>query len=178
MIKTGGWPDAIGEDIIITWELLHNGGKVYFEPLAAAFTEVPSTLKAFARQRSRWARGMIEALKLIKPWGQPLIYTKYLTGVNLLMPYLDVCYTLFGIPGLFLALAGFYWIVGFMTLLVIPLTLLCYGILFIYQRHVFRILKLEIRRNLFGFLVFILFYQLIMSPVSVWGYFQEFTNTK
>lgn len=95
LIELGGWPNAIGEDIILTWDLLRRGGKVYFEPLSVAFTEVPATLKEFSRQRSRWARGMIEALKRIKPWRQPLAYTKYLTGVNLMMPYLDVCYAFF-----------------------------------------------------------------------------------
>ncbi|CAH2213818.1 glycosyltransferase [Tepidibacter aestuarii] len=60
----GGWPDAIGEDIVLTWKFLSNNWKVYFEPLAVAFTEVPVVLKYFYRQRSRWARGMIEALKV------------------------------------------------------------------------------------------------------------------
>lgn len=178
LIELGGWPNAIGEDIILTWNLLRRGGKVYFEPLSVAFTEVPATLKEFSRQRSRWARGMIEALKRIKPWHQPLAYTKYSTGVNLMMPYLDVCYAFFWIPGAVLALAGIYWIVGFMTLLVLPLTLLCYAVLFAYQHHVFKLLDLRVRRNFFGFLVFILFYQLFMSPLSVWGYLQEFFKTE
>lgn len=178
LLRAGGWPNAIGEDIILTWDLLHRGRKVYFEPLAIAFTEVPTTLKAFSYQRSRWARGMIEALKLIKPWDQPRSYIKYLTGINLLMPYLDFCYTFFWLPGLILAFFGIYWVVGFMTLLVLPLTFISYGLYYIYQRRVFRVLKLRIRRNLTGFLVFVLFYQIIMSPVAVWGYLQEFFRTK
>lgn len=178
LIEAGGWPDAIGEDIILTWNLLHHGGKVYYEPLAAAFTEVPSAMNSFSRQRSRWARGMIEALKLIKPWSQPLAYTKYLTGVNLLMPFLDICYTFFWIPGFILALFGIFWIVGMMTILVLPLSLLSYFIFFLYQRHVLRMLNLRIRRNLLGFAVFVLFYQFIMSPVSVWGYLQEIIGVK
>jgi biofilm PGA synthesis N-glycosyltransferase PgaC len=178
LLAAGGWPDAIGEDIILTWNLLHNGGKVFFEPLSVAFTEVPDSLQAFSRQRSRWARGMIEALGFFKPWRQPLVYTKYLTGVNLLMPYLDICYTVFWIPGLILALIGIYWFVGVMTLLVLPLTLLSYSILYIYQRHVFKVLKLRIRKNAAGFLLFVLLYQIIMSPVSVWGYLQEFFQVK
>lgn len=178
LLAAGGWPDAIGEDIILTWQLLRRGGKVYFEPLSVAFTEVPLSLRSFSRQRSRWARGMIEALKAIKPWQQPLAYTKYLTGVNLLMPYLDVCYTIVWIPGLLLAVMGFYWIVGAMTLLVLPLTLLCYGILYIYQLYVFRQLDLAVRRNFLGFIVFVLFYQIIMSPVSVWGYLQDICDAR
>ncbi|WP_284680754.1 glycosyltransferase [Aceticella autotrophica] len=38
----GGWPDAIGEDIVLTWKFLKQNMKVYFEPLAVAFTEVAS----------------------------------------------------------------------------------------------------------------------------------------
>lgn len=178
LLNSGGWPNAIGEDIILTWDLLQQGGKVYFEPLSVAFTEVPSTLKSFSRQRSRWARGMIEALRRIKPWDQPLTYTKYLTGVNLLMPFLDFCYTLFWLPGLILAFLGIYWIVGLITLLVLPLTLLCYSVLYIYQRHVFHVLELRVRRNYTGFLLFVLLYQMIMSPVAIWGYLQEFFRTK
>lgn len=175
---SGGWPDAIGEDIILTWDLLYKGGRVYFEPLSVAFTEVPVTLKSFARQRSRWARGMVEALRLIKPWDQPRWYTRYLTGVNLFMPYLDVCYTLFWLPGLVLAFFGIYWIVGLMTLMVLPLTLISYWIYYVFQKRVFRRLNLRIRKNVTGFLMFVLFYQMLMSPIAVWGYLQELFKTK
>lgn len=170
----GGWPDAIGEDIVLTWRLLKRGWKVYFEPLAVSFTEVPSTFKHLVRQRARWARGMIEGLKEIKPWKQPQIYVKYLTGVNLVMPYLDITYTLCWIPGLVLAFFGHYWIVGPITLLVLPLTLISYSILYFYQRNfVFKPLHIKIRKNVFGFFLFILGYQMVMSPVSVFGYVQE-----
>ncbi|MBC2581682.1 glycosyltransferase family 2 protein [Clostridium sp. DJ247] len=176
--EIGGWPNAIGEDIVLTWTLLSKGWRTYFEPLAVAFTDVPTTLYSFSRQRSRWARGMIEALKAIKPWKQPYIYIKYLTSINFIMPYLDFAYTFCWLPGLILALFGIYWIVGPMTLLVLPLTLISYTILFIYQRYVFRSLNLKVRKNLFGFILFTLFYQMIMSPVSVWGYLQEFFKLK
>lgn len=177
--EIGGWPDAIGEDIVLTWRLLEQKWKVYFEPLAISFTEVPSTLKHFVRQRARWARGMIEGLQEVKPWKQPQVYVKYLTGINLVMPYLDLAYTLFWIPGLFLSFFGYYWIVGPMTLLVLPLTLISYSILYFYQKNqVFKPLNLKIRKNLIGFIFFILGYQLIMSPVSVYGYFQEIFKVK
>ncbi len=176
--EIGGWPDAIGEDIVLTWNLLRQGGLTYFEPLAVAFTDVPTTLYSFARQRSRWARGMIEALKQVKPWQQPQVYTKYMTGINLVMPFLDFSYTLFWLPGMLLAFFGIFWIVGPMTLLVLPLTLLSYGILYSYQLYVFRRLNLRVRKNLWGFIVFVLFYQMLMSPISVWGYLQEFLQLK
>lgn len=171
--EVGGWPDAIGEDIVLTWSFLRNGWKVYFEPLAVAFTDVPETLTHYIKQRSRWARGMIEALRVTKPWQQPILFVKYLTGVNLIMPYLDFTYTFCWIPGLVLAFFGVYWIVGPMTILVLPLTLLSYYLLYIFQKSVFQKLNLRIRKNILGFWLFVLCYQMILSPVSVWGYIQE-----
>lgn len=168
-----GWPDAIGEDIVLTWNLLKNNERVYFEPLSVAFTEVPSTFKHLARQRSRWARGMIEALKINKPWQHPIKYVRYLTGINLVMPYLDIIFTFCWIPGLILAFFGKFWIVGPMTLFVIPLAVLQNYVLYRYQNQVFETLDLTIRNNKLGFIVYMLFYQILMSPVSVWGYLQE-----
>lgn len=176
--QVGGWPDAIGEDIVLTWRFLGNKWKVYFEPLAVAFTEVPELLKHFYRQRSRWARGMVEALKVIKPWRQPLYTVKYLTSCNLVMPYLDFVYTFVWIPGLFLAFFGYYWIVGLTTLFVLPLAMLQNYILYRYQKGVFSSLNLKIRKNNFGFIIYVLFYQMLMSPISVAGYLQEFFSLK
>lgn len=176
--KIGGWPDAIGEDIVLTWKLLDQDWLIYFEPLAVAFTSVPNRLRVFARQRSRWARGMIEALKAIKPWQQPQVYTRYLTGIDLLIPYLDLSYTFFWLPGLILACFGYFWVVGPATLLVLPLTFISYLILYTYQKHVFRKLDLRVRKNWSGFVLFLLCYQMMMSPVSVWGYAQEVFKLK
>lgn len=171
--EVGGWPNAIGEDIVLTWAFLEKNYKVYFEPSAIAFTDVPTIFSHFVRQRSRWARGMIEALKRVKPWEQPSAFTRYLTGSNLVMPYLDFIYTFVWIPGLILSFFGIYWIAGLQTLFVLPLALLSNYVLYRYQKGVFRELDLRIRKNWVGFLVYVLFYQIIMSPVSVWGYIQE-----
>jgi poly-beta-1,6-N-acetyl-D-glucosamine synthase len=177
--EVGGWPDAIGEDIVLTWSLLERKWKVYFEPRAVAFTEVPSSFKHLVRQRARWARGMIEGLHEVKPWKQPQIYVKYMTGINFIMPYLDLTFTLCWIPGLIFAFFGNYLIVGPATLFVLPLTLISYCFLYFYQRNfVFKRLKLKIRKNIVGFIFYLLCYQMIISPVSVYGYLQEFFKFK
>ncbi|WP_066086735.1 glycosyltransferase family 2 protein [Neobacillus novalis] len=176
--EVGGWPDAIGEDIVLTWAFLEKNYKVYFEPTAIAFTDVPTKFSHFSRQRSRWARGMIEALKRVKPWEQPRIFTRYLTGSNLVMPFLDFVYTFVWIPGLILSFFGVFWIVGAHTLLVLPLALLANYLLYRYQKGVFHELGLRIRKNRIGFIFFVLCYQMMMSPVSVWGYIQEFMQRK
>lgn len=178
--RLGGWSDAIGEDIVLTWKMLALGYEVVFEPYAVAFTDVPTKFSHFCKQRSRWARGMIEGLRDVMPWQQKTVYSKFLTGIDLIIPFIDFSYTFFWIPGLVLALCfGNYAIVGPMGLLVLPLTLLSFGILYNYQKNkVFESLDLVVWKNKIGFLLFILTYQMIMSPVSLMGYVQELIGAK
>ena len=178
--SVGGWSDAIGEDIVLTWKMLKEGYRVYFEPHAVAFTDVPIKLSHFVKQRSRWARGMIEGLREVKPWQQSSIYYKFLTGIDLLIPYMDFSYTFFWIPGVILAVFfKNYYIVGPMMLLVFPLTLISFYILYYYQANVvFKNLNLKVRKNILGFFIFILCYQIVMSPVSLYGYVQELIGAK
>jgi poly-beta-1,6-N-acetyl-D-glucosamine synthase len=170
----GGWPDAIGEDIVLTWQLMRQGARVYYEPSAVAFTAAPARLVHLVRQRARWARGMIEGLRSVKPWDQPRWLLRFLTAIDLLIPALDVAYALVWLPGLALAATGRYWIVGPYTLAVLPLTLVVNLILYRFQRRrVFNLLGLRIRRNTMGFVGFVLAYQMLMSPIAVAGYGQE-----
>jgi poly-beta-1,6-N-acetyl-D-glucosamine synthase len=174
VLAAGGWPDAIGEDIVLTWRLMRQGARVYYEPSAVAFTAAPARLLHLARQRARWARGMIEGIRSVKPWSQPRWLLRFLTAIDLLIPALDVAYALVWLPGLGLAATGRYWIVGPYTLAVLPLTLAVNLILYRFQRRrVFNLLGLRVRRNALGFVGFVLAYQMIMSPVAVLGYGQE-----
>lgn len=131
--------------------LIKAGYRIGFEPTAVGFTRVPVTFKQFARQRRRWARGMIEGFKY--HWDmllrRPRLVT-YLLSLDLLFPLLDLTYTLVFIPGIFLALLGHFWVVGPMTLAVLPLTLLIQWVMYRYQRRVFSELGLKIRRNRLG----------------------------
>ena len=172
--SVGGWPDAIGEDIVLTWKLLRQRRRVFFEPLSVAFTSAPEDLRTFARQRSRWARGMIEGIRTVPPWQQPGRFTRVLTAIDLAIPFMDTAYVLAWVPGLVLACFGIFWLVGPMTLAVLPLTALAYGLLFRRQwRDVFRPLGLVVRRNWLALAAFLLVYQILMSSVSVRGYAQE-----
>jgi biofilm PGA synthesis N-glycosyltransferase PgaC len=64
-----------------------------------------------------------------------------------------------------------------MTVAVLPMTFLVYGILFRYQnRRVFQPLGLRVRRNLVGLFIFVIIYQMFVSTFSVIGYAQEFTR--
>jgi biofilm PGA synthesis N-glycosyltransferase PgaC len=170
----GGWPDAIGEDIVLTWKLLRLSRRVFFEPLAVAFTSAPEDLRTFARQRSRWARGMIEGLRTVPPWHQPRPMARVLTAVDLAIPFLDTAYILAWFPGLVLACFGYYWLVGPMTIAVLPLTAFAYALLFNRQwRDVFKPLGLKVRKNWLALVAFLFVYQILMSAVSVRGYAQE-----
>ncbi len=175
----GGWPDAIGEDIVITWRLMENGARVYFEPSAVAFTDVPDTLAVFMRQRSRWARGMLEGLRAVPPWRQKRGLTKLIASVDLFIPLLDVGYVLIWLPGLVLFFLGYPLIVSIWTLVVLPVTMLIYGGLRRYQsRHVFKPLGLQVRRNRFGYLAFLIGYQVLCSSASLVGYAQWLGGTR
>ncbi len=46
------------------------------------------------------------------------------------------------------------------------------------QRESFNELNLTVRKNAAGFILYVLFFQMIVSPVSVFGYFQEFLRTE
>ena len=177
--EVGGWPDAIGEDIVLTWRLMQNGARVYFEPLAVAFTSVPEHLGDFARQRIRWARGMIEAVQFVPPWRQRRAMAKVLTSIDLLIPLLDGAYILMWVPGVVLACFGIFWFVGPMTIAVLPLSLVVYGLLYRYQlKRVFEPLGMHVRHNVAGFLLFLIVYQTFMSAFSIAGYAQEFVGAR
>lgn len=170
----GGWPDRIGEDIVLTWRLLLRGGRSVFEPTAVAFTEAPTSWRAFARQRQRWARGMIEGLRdhgvsLLKQ----LNFYSHSVASNFLFPYLDAAFTLAFIPGVVLAMTGNFAIVGPMTLMVLPLNALLGGVMYFHQRRVFATVNLRVRKNRRGLLFYFFCYQFLMSPISLAGYVLE-----
>jgi len=177
--ECGGWTDTMGEDIVLTWGLHSKAYKVRYAENAIVFTNVPETYKNFFRQRKRWARGLIEAFiqhpgVIVKPHlNVPFIW------YNLTFPYLDFIYLFVFIPGVIAALVfRNYLLVGLMTLLLLPLALLINGIMYYKQRQVFNRMGLTIRQNLLGFLLYMIGYQLIMTPASLAGYASEMLRLK
>lgn len=77
------------------------------------------------------------------------------------------------IPGLVLALFGYFWIAGPLTLAVLPLAALWNMFIFSIQRKMFHREGLKVRQNFGGFLFYSLAYSLLMQPVCVWGYVAE-----
>lgn len=176
--EVGGWPECVGEDIVLTWAILARGDRVGYCEDAITFTNAPTTFRQFIRQRQRWSRGLIEAFKA--HWR--LLFAPRMSTVfvwwNLLFPYMDMVYTLFFIPGLVLALFGVYWLAGPMTLLVLPMAFAVNYLMYLIQSRMFRAQGLKVRRNPIGFLVYALFYGVVLQPGCVLGYLSEMLNLR
>ncbi len=171
--QVGGWPECVGEDIVVSWALLETGARIGYCEEACLFTKVPGSLRQFARQRQRWSRGLMEAFArhgrlLFKPR-----MTTLFIWWNLLFLPLDLVYTLAFLPGLVLALFGYYWIAGAMTLLVLPLAAVWNLMIYRVQHRMFKRQDLRVRRNVLGFLFYTLGYTMILQPVCVMGYAAE-----
>jgi poly-beta-1,6-N-acetyl-D-glucosamine synthase len=63
--RTGPFRDGfIGEDLELTWRVHRAGYQVKFAPKAFVMAEVPSTIKGLWKQRVRWARGLLQTIRL------------------------------------------------------------------------------------------------------------------
>ncbi len=178
--EVGGWPDRIGEDIVLTWAMMREGGRVGYERTAIAFTGAPEDVRSFARQRRRWARGMIEGLR--EHGGTLLVGGRsnaHAVLVNFIFPYVDVVYSIAFPIGIVLAVFfGNFAIVGPMTLAVLPLNFALSMIMFHLSKQSFDEVGIKVRQNRIGYLGYLLTYQLFMSPVSVAGYAQELFGSR
>jgi len=163
----------VGEDIVLTWALLKAGYRVGHCEDACLFTNVPSTIRQLVKQRQRWARGMTEAF--VKHPGilfKPRLSTFFIYW-NLVFPWLDLAYTIGFIPGIIFALFGYYWIVGVMTLALIPAAFALSLLMFSIERRMFKKTGLVVRKNIQGFFVYVLLYSLLLQPASILGYLDE-----
>jgi biofilm PGA synthesis N-glycosyltransferase PgaC len=171
--EVGGWKETVGEDIVMTWAILERGHRVGFAENACLFTNAPESWRQFIRQRQRWSRGLIEAFKA--HWR--LLFHRRMSTLfiwwNLTFPYLDLVYTFVFIPGLILALAGYYFIAGPLTLLVLPLAMLINYLMYSIQNRMFHEQHLKVRRNVAGFLFYSILYSIVLQPACVVGYLKE-----
>ncbi len=167
----GGWPDAIGEDIVLTWSLMASRGLVEYEPCALGATAAPARVRELTRQRSRWAQGMLEGLQRNPPAEQPRNLAKFVCGIDYLVPFLDVGYVFFWIPGVILFFAGYPLLFSWWSMLVLPITLVIYGLMRRWQeRHVFRVLDFHPRHDGLGFFGYLFGYRALVSPAALRGY--------
>jgi biofilm PGA synthesis N-glycosyltransferase PgaC len=178
LIEVGGWPHTVGEDIVLTWKILRAGYRVGHAENAIALTRCPDNLTQFIRQRQRWSRGLIEAFKmtpdLLLQRRMPVFYIWW----NTLFPFMDLAYTLGFIPGLVLAMFGHFWIVGPMTLALLPISFLMNSLMYARSKKTFDEVGLKVRRNRLGLLSYALVYSIILQPACVWGYISEILNLR
>lgn len=176
--SVGGWPESVGEDIVMTWAMLEKGYRVGYAEDAIVFTDAPTTFRQFYQQRKRWSRGLIEALQRHKS----LLFKRRLTTMfvwwNVMFLPLDLTFTFIFIPGLMAALLGFYWIAGPLTLLLLPLAVVWNGVIYRIQRKMFASKGLKVRRNATGLIFYLLVYAIVMQPVCLWGYVSELTGRR
>ena len=55
--------DTFAEDADVTLKLLSHGWKIYYEPRAISYTEAPEKLYQLLKQRYRWTRGILQAVR-------------------------------------------------------------------------------------------------------------------
>ena len=63
ILRELGWTHSITEDWDLTLRMYLDGYGVYYTPLIQAPAEIPTSLRASARQRMRWAEGHTYAVK-------------------------------------------------------------------------------------------------------------------
>lgn len=84
LARVGGYDtDTFAEDADLTLKLLVDGWHVVYEDRAIAWTEAPETLHDLIKQRYRWTRGILQALRkrsswLLTPAGGPAVWVSLL----------------------------------------------------------------------------------------------------
>lgn len=64
LLEAGGYAtDTYAEDCDLTLKILERGWKIRYEPKAVSFTEAPEGLLCLIKQRYRWTRGVLQALR-------------------------------------------------------------------------------------------------------------------
>lgn len=177
--ECGGWQPLVGEDIILSWNILNKGYYISHSERAICWTNAPETYAQYFQQRRRWARGMVEAFKntpsILSSFEPYTIFVVF----NLFFPFLDFCYLFVFAPSVLLALAlEHYLIVSKITLLLIPMGIAMNITILMVQLKTFKFHGLKIRKHYGWMLFYFLIGNIISSPASLRGYFDEFLNVK
>ena len=179
--EIGGWQNCIGEDIVLTWELLSQGYETNFAKNAIAFTEVPEKLNSLGKQRRRWARGMIEAFKKVKVITSKKLNfkSKFLMCLNVFFPFIDLALLIFIPLGLILLAFGNPLLIGWLSLLVILLGMILCLVIEIRRKNMLREIECKLeRRSILAFIFYVLLYAFILAPYCLVGYISELVSSK
>ena len=179
--EVGGWQNCVGEDIVLTWELLSKGYETNFAKNAIAFTEVPEKLNDLGKQRKRWARRMIEAFKKVKTITSKKLRfkSKLLMCLNVFFPFIDLALLIFVPLGLTLLAFGNQLLIGWLTLFVILLGLLLCLVIEIRRKNMLKEIECKLeKRSILAFIFYILLYAFTLAPYCLIGYISELINSK
>ena len=105
---------------------------------------------------------------------QPRVLAKFVTGIDYLVPFLDIGIIFFWVPGVILFVFGYPLIFGWWSMLLLPITLVDFGLLRRWQeQHVFRRLDIHPEADRRGFIGYLFAYQVLSSSASLRGYAQH-----
>ena len=177
--EVGGWPDRIGEDIVLSWSILNAGYYIDHSEEAICWTNVPTTYKIFYRQRKRWARGLIEALRSYPN----LLFRRemfaFFIWYNLMFPIIDLMFIFVFVPGVLAALFfEFHLLAGPITLYLLPITFIYSAIIFGIQKRSLNKSNISMLNKNVSYLLYMFLYQFIMTPATLAGYVSEFFKRK
>ena len=179
--EINGWENCVGEDIVLTWQLLSKGYETNFSKNAIAYTEVPEKFRALGKQRKRWARDMIEAFKKVKIFTSKdmSLKSKFLIFFNIFFPFIDLALLIFVPLGLILLALGYPLLIGWISLLVIPLGLLLCLLIEFRRKNMLKEIDCKLnKRSILAFIVYILLYAFILAPYCLAGCILELVNYK
>lgn len=177
--ECNGWKPVVGEDIILSWDMLNRGYSIGHSERSICWTNAPETYKQYFNQRKRWARGMIEAFKSF-PFimFKPKLHSIFI-WFNLFFPVIDFFYLFVFVPSIIMALIfKYYLLVSMMTLLLLPFGFLMNFMMFNAQIKVFKYHGLKIRKHYFWIFFYFIFGNLLSCPSSLAGYLAEITKSK
>lgn len=172
--QVGGWKDVLGEDIVLTYQLLEKGFGSEYQAAAVGYTTVPETISGLYNQRKRWAAGMLEGLSTVRPWQQGSIYSRHFSLVNLSVIWLDLAFLFGFVPGLLLAALGYFYLAGCLTLTTLAVCLVFFLSTYLYQKQ----LHIPFYNSVWGFVWFLAVFQMIQSTAAIHGYLLRLLHRK
>ena len=135
---------------------------------------MPEQLRQLMRQRSRWAQRHDRGHPAQPAAAAAAGLAKFVAGIDYLVPFLDIGYVFFWIPGVVLFIVGYPLLFSWWSMLVLPITLVIYGLLRRWQeRHVFRRPRHPPEADRRGFFGYLFGYQALTSPAALRGYAQQ-----
>ena len=94
--------DTFAEDCDVTLKLIAHGYKIEFEPDAVAYTEAPEHLLDLIKQRYRWTRGILQAIRKhknmlwqLKKYPSVSLVLWYMLFEAIFWPFMDIWATIF-----------------------------------------------------------------------------------